>query len=120
MQLIAPDQKVSEPFVVPKGGEVTVVADGLQGADRVAFYVVSTTSSTASNDPCCPGVVALPEVKSRVPLKRECNCVKQLVELTADDPWAVINTPQMVQLQAEVYATDDAVIEVTYFETLSI
>jgi hypothetical protein len=119
MQLISTDQKVSHPFTLPKDGAYTIVADGLQGSDRVAFYVVSTTSAVTSTDPCNPGAVVLPEVKSRTPLRRECNCVKQLVELTADDPWVVISAPQMVLLQAEVYAEMDAVIEVSCFETLS-
>ncbi len=115
MILVTPDQRSSAPFTIKH--QVTIVASGLQGTDKVEFDVVSITKSApATGDSCCPGQVSLPDFNSAVPLT---TCAGVPVKLTAAKPWIVIDMPQQVPLVARVVADDDAVIEVEYFETTS-
>lgn len=116
MLLIGTEVSLSTPFTVKK--QVTLYATGLQGADKVVVEVVSISRSGPGGDYCCPGPVALPEVQDGVPLV-VCGCdgVKGPVELTATQPWVVINAPRSVPLRARKIADDDAVIEVELHET---
>jgi hypothetical protein len=121
-QIISADQTASQPFVIPKGGQVTLFAAGLQGADKVTLHVVTTTRSGPTGDLCCPGPVALPELVDAVPLRLRCNCGDfEAVELTAEQPWVVLNGPQALQLQARVVVADPLVATVTVdlFETVN-
>lgn len=119
MQLISPEIQTSNPFTIPSGGQVTLFAHGLQGADKVVVEVVSITKISGGGSLCCPEPVSLPEVVNAIPLQLTCSCETGPVQLTAEKPWVVFDTPQMVSLRARVIADDTAVISVEMFETKS-
>lgn len=100
---------ISEPFQIPVGGQVTLLAQGLQATDRVIVEVVTTTSSAQGMDVCCPGPVALPEVATAVPLRCR-NGARAM--LTPQYPWLVLDAPQDVELRARLIADDLAIVTV--------
>lgn len=116
MLLIGTEVDTSEPFTIEK--QVTLFATGLQGADKVVVEVVSMSKSGPQGDLCCPGPVALPEVQATTPLI-VCGCdgVKAAVELTATNPWVVLNYPHEIPLRARKIVADDAVVEVELYKT---
>lgn len=119
MQLLTPDTDVSEPFTIPKGGEVTLLATGLSGADKVVFELVTLTAAGPSGGVCCPAPVTLPDVGWVAPLTFSPCCGEPAtpVELTATMPWVVLRTPQELLMRVRKIASDDAVITVYSHET---
>lgn len=117
-QIISEENTASQPFVIPVGGQVTLFATGLQGGDKVTLHVVTTTRSGPAGGFCCPGPVSMPELVAAVPLRVRCNCGPlETIELTADQPWAVLNGPQVLQLQARKEVDPTATVTVELFET---
>jgi hypothetical protein len=110
MEIINSEARVSAPFVIEKGQQVTLFASGLANTDQVVIEVLTLTTSGPAGDLCCPGPVALPEVVGAVPLTCRNGTV---VKMTAKLPWVILGAPQGVQLRARVVTPDsDAVISV--------
>lgn len=101
--------RVSEPFEVPVGGQVQLLATGLQGDDRVLVEIVSITASGPLPSECCPGPVALPEVNIAQVLR--CRNGARVI-LTAAHPTVQFDTPQGVPLRVRAEADELSLVEV--------
>jgi hypothetical protein len=122
MQLLTPELETSDTFKIPKGGQVTLLATGLTGADKVIVELVTLTAAGPGGDACCPGPVSLADVDWSFPLSLSPCCGEPAapVELTAAQPWFVIDTPQEVLMRVVKIADDDAVVVVYKHETASV
>jgi len=121
MRIVSSEQVESDLFKIDIGKQITLLATGLAGTDKVVIEIVALTSPGGpSGDLCCPGPVSLPDVGWTAPLTRKCGCdASQAVELTATDPWAVLDAPQEFWLRARVVADTMSVVEVFKQDTNS-
>lgn len=87
---------VSSPFEV--ADQITVSAYSLGPTDRVRFYIVGLSEVLKAACGCPPGAVQLPSVIDEMPL----NCCGNPIELTRQQPWVVIDSPQGVKLRAKL------------------
>lgn len=116
--IITSEVRESETFKIGFGKQITLLATGLEGTDKVVFEIVTLTSGGPAADVCCPGQVQLPAIDWAFPLTRNCGCdAPKAVELTATSPWIVLDTPQEFFLRAKVEAADDALVLVYKEET---
>lgn len=113
MKILGIDDSVSAIFTIPLGGQITLQATGLEHDDYIELELVRTTAVGPAGDACCQGPVSLAEIGWHVPLLVDTGCGCQVpVRLTAERPYAVLDTPQMLQLIAVKNASDTAQIEV--------
>lgn len=118
MLLVSKDRQQSDPFHIPFGKQVTLLATGLGAGESVAINIVGMTASGPMGDVCCPGAVVLPEIDWSAPLVTcDCTGTERSVTLTSTKPYVVLDAPQVFSLQAVVTAGVDAVVEVFLEET---
>lgn len=92
----------SETFEIPVGGQVTVVAMGLNPGDQVTFELVFTPAIQPDLCACPPGIVDLPSVAAATPLI----CCGQVVTLTDSNPFVVMDSPQGMRVRGVLNASD--------------
>jgi hypothetical protein len=121
MRIVSSEQDESDLFKIDIGKQVTLLATGLTGTDKVVIDIVALTSvGGPSGDPCCPGPVTLPDIGWSAPLTRKCPCdYPEAVEMTATQPWVVLDAPQEFWLRARVVADPLSVVEVFKQDTNS-
>lgn len=109
-ELFRPDVRLkeSQTMSIKPGGQITVVAFGLSGNDKVKFEVVLTPAIAPDNCKCPPGKVELPSVGASAPLIK---CGVQPT-LDANNSFIVLDAPQNVGLRAVLEADDVAGIYV--------
>lgn len=118
MQIVSSEQTVSEPFSIPSGKQITLMAYGLEDGDQVIVEILGTTrSAPSSGDFCCPGPVSLPEISTVAPMR--CRNGARVM-MTKDHPWVVLDGPQELLMRAKVITTDiTATITVDKVESAS-
>ncbi len=119
MKIINTIQTNSGIFRIPKGGQLTLQAAGLENDDYVEIELVRTTVGGPPPGVCCTGPVNLAEIGWRQALKLPqcCGDEPQAVRLTVGQPFVVIDTPQLLELVAVKYAPDPNQVEVWLYET---
>lgn len=95
---------VSKPFEV--NDQITVYAYGLQLDQRVVFDIVALSETLrAACGPGCPPMVTLPSVIDEMPLK----CCDDLIVLTRDKPWVILDSPQAAKIRASLQVLNTGV-----------
>lgn len=102
----------SDPFEIPKGGQLTVFALGLEPTDSVTFFIVALSQFIPAPCVCPPFNVTLPAVIDEMPLR----CCADPVTLTRDRPWVVLDAPQMIKIRAKVNATLPLTTQIVAYE----
>lgn len=87
---------VSDPFEV--AGQITVYAYNLQPGERISFEVVALSELVKTACGSCPPAVVLPSIVDAMPL----NCCGEIITLTRDRPWVIIDSPQGAKLRAKL------------------
>lgn len=88
----------SPTFAIPKGGQVTVYAMGLEADQRVEFELVLSTDLPKGECECPPLKVIPLGVAATAPLM----CCNGRITLTAARPYVVLDAPQLIPLRARV------------------
>jgi hypothetical protein len=116
-EIISTDLRVSKPFDIKPGRQITIRALGLQDCDQVIVEVLSLTRAGPGGNWCCYTGPAQAEIFDAVPLR--CRNGARVI-LTKAFPWATLDAPQQVPLRARVIADDLAQISVEMEETESV
>lgn len=106
-KLIDVNMEVSGPFTIPFGGQTTFLATGLTGEDQITFHLVKMTDAGPPAGECCFGPVALSDLEWEAPLKVN----GETVVLTQQNPYVVLDVPQVYTLIARKSADDLSVVE---------
>ena len=106
---------VSAPFTIPCGGQTTFLATGLVGDDEVTFHLVKMTDAGPPAGEGGSGPVALSDLQWETVLKVE----GKAVVLTEDNPYVVLDVPQVYTLIARKNADDLSVVELYAASTWS-
>jgi hypothetical protein len=114
-EIIRPGVGASNAFVVLPGKQVTLRATGLAGDEYVEVQIVELSRAPEfTGDSCCATPASDVVVLNSVPLL----CAPDSpVRLTQEIPFAVINGPQLVTLQAVVVAGPGALVSVELLQT---
>lgn len=102
--LFDPDRVAAESdtFQIEYGGQMTVLAIGLEEDDYVEFQAVHIPTLDPDRCACPPGVVVLPEVASYVTLQ----CCGNPIRITPENPVVVLDGPQRFFLRAVLHTND--------------
>lgn len=92
----------SDTFYLPVGGQISVVALGLEDDDTVTFEIVLVPAEEPDLCPCSPGVPPSPKVAATATL----TCCDDPVTLTSDRPVAIIDAPQNARFRAILSAAN--------------
>lgn len=115
MQIVKQGAGQSTPFIIQAGKQLTLNAQGLFGDDYVAIEVVTLSRAPEfKGNPCCDISNSDIEVIASTPLMCAASAP---VQLTAEFPFVVIDTPQNVTLRAVVHAEPGALVSVDLYET---
>lgn len=108
-------REYSETFRIPLGGQVTVVAMGLEAGETVSFEIIDTPAIVRDPCACPPGKVELPQAGA----KSDLTCCRVGVKLRAINPYAVMDSPQGVNMRAKLNAanSDDIWVWLTESDT---
>lgn len=103
---------VSLPFSVPIGGQLTVFALGLVGAEYIEFEIVRYTDPM-NNGCACPPLVFEPLAPELTALLQSC---AGPLQLTTDRPFLILDAPQAVPLRARFVGANPVVSQRVWFE----
>jgi hypothetical protein len=95
---------ISKPFEV--SDQVTVYAYNLEPGQRVSFEIVALSELIKSACGNCPPAVTLPSVVDSMPLK----CCGDLIAITRDQPWVVIDSPQGAKIRARLETSGGVIV----------
>lgn len=98
-QHVAPE---SDTFMIDYGGQMTIIAIGLDEGDSIEFQVVHVPSIDPDHCACPPGQVTLPSVAGFAVLK----CCGEAITVTADNPVVILDNPQRMFIRAVLNAED--------------
>lgn len=101
---------LSIPFEV--ADQITVFALGLEPGDEVTFDIVMLSRFTPTPCVCPPFPVVLPSVIDELPLR----CCEDIITLTRDRPWVIIDAPQGAKLRARLTAGGPITTQVVAYE----
>lgn len=92
----------SDTFAIQYGGQMTILAVGLEPGDYIEFQAVHILTMDPDRCVCPPGEVVLPAVSSFVTL----TCCGEPIRVTDENPIVVLDTPQRTFLRAKLVAND--------------
>jgi hypothetical protein len=90
----------STPFSITS--QVTVFAYGLEPGDEVTFSLLGISKPVPEPCVCPPGAVTLPAIVDELPL----TCCEDVITLTRDRPWVVLDAPQHILMRAHLTPAD--------------
>lgn len=103
---------VSLPFTVPFGGQLTLFALGLSGAEVIEFEIVRYTDPM-NNGCACPPLAFEPLAPQSVAQLQSCNGPLQL---SPTRPFLILDAPQGVPLRARFVGASPVVGQQVWFE----
>ena len=95
-RIIRETERVSQPFIIQMGEQVTITAYGLEGLDQVLVEIVTQTLAGPIKGPCKPIDVAKMKVVSTEVLRCRNG---QRIALCKEHPYVVLQSPQDVFLR---------------------
>lgn len=98
---------ISEPFDV--SGQLTIYAYNLVGTEKVVFEIVALSELVKSACGNCPPAVQLPTVVDAIPLQ----CCGELIQLSREMPWVIIDSPQGAKVRAKLQTNMGAAVTPT-------